>query len=107
MPSAPRSSPADEAPQLALALGLDLERDIIRDMKLVAKKSGTVVLSKPADRRKKNMVDDDAESFPHLIDALHTAMMIYEEEGSKPARCLSTARAAHRQPNQSPRPGHD
>lgn len=75
--------PADEARKLALALGLDLERDIIRDKKLVAKKSGTVVLSKPADRRKKNMVDDDAESFPHLIDALHTAMMIYEEEGSK------------------------
>ncbi len=75
--------PADEARKLALALGLDLERDIIRDKKLVSKKSGTVVLSKPADRRKKNMVDDDAESFPHLIDALHTAMMIYEEEGSK------------------------
>jgi putative DNA methylase len=75
--------PADEARKLALALGLDLERDIIRDKKLVAKKSGTVVLSKPADRRKRNMVDDDAESFPHLIDALHTAMMIYDEEGSK------------------------
>lgn len=75
--------PADEARKLALALGLDLERDIIRDKKLVAKKSGTVVLSKPADRRKKNMVDNDAESFPHLIDALHTAMMIYDEEGSK------------------------
>jgi len=75
--------PADEARKLALALGLDLERDIVRDKKLVAKKSGTVVLSKPADRRKKNMVDDDAESFPHLIDALHTAMMIYGEEGSK------------------------
>ncbi len=75
--------PADEARKLALALGLDLERDIIRDKKLVAKKSGTVVLSKPADRRKKNMVDEDAESFPHLIDALHTAMMIYDEEGSK------------------------
>jgi putative DNA methylase len=75
--------PADEARKLALALGLDLERDIIRDKKLVAKKSGTVVLSKPSDRRKKNMVDDEAESFPHLIDALHTAMMIYEEEGSK------------------------
>jgi len=29
------------------------------------------------------MVDDDAESFPHLIDALHTAMMVYDEEGSK------------------------
>jgi putative DNA methylase len=29
------------------------------------------------------MVDDDATSFPHLIDALHTAMMIYDEEGSR------------------------
>jgi adenine-specific DNA methylase len=75
--------PSDEARKLALALGLDLERDIIRDKKLVAKKSATVVLSKPAERRKKNMVDDDAESFPNLIDALHTAMMIYDEEGSK------------------------
>jgi putative DNA methylase len=75
--------PADEARKLALALGLDLERDVIREKKLVAKKSGTVVLCKPADRRKKNMVDPDTESFPHLIDALHTAMMIYDEEGSK------------------------
>jgi putative DNA methylase len=75
--------PADEARKLALALGLDLERDIIRDKKLVSEKSGTVVMSKPADRRKKNMVDDDAESFPHLIDALHTAMMVYDAEGSK------------------------
>jgi putative DNA methylase len=75
--------PADEARKLALALGLDLERDIIRDKKLLAKKSGTVVLYKPAERRKKNMVDDDAGSFPHLIDALHTAMMVFQEEGSK------------------------
>jgi putative DNA methylase len=29
------------------------------------------------------MVDPDADSFPHLIDALHTAMMLYDEEGSK------------------------
>jgi putative DNA methylase len=75
--------PADEARKLALALGLDLEQNVIRDKNLVAKKSGTVVLSKPTDRRKKNLVDADAESFPHLIDALHTAMMIYDEEGSK------------------------
>lgn len=75
--------PADEARKLALALGLDLERDVIREKKLVAKKSKTVVICKPVDRRKKHMVDGDAASFPHLIDALHTAMMIYEEEGSK------------------------
>src|SRR5207302_9759229 len=75
--------PADEARKLALALCLDLERDVIRDKKLISKKSATVVLCKPADRRKKNMVDPDAESFPFLIDALHTAMMIHDEEGSK------------------------
>ncbi len=75
--------PADEARKLALALGLDLEKNVIKDKKLVSKKSGTVVLCKPADRRKKNMVDEDADAFPHLIDALHTAMMIYDEEGSK------------------------
>ena len=75
--------PADEARKLALALGMDLERDVIRDKKLVTKKSATVVLCTPAERRKKNMVDHDAESFPHLIDALHTAMMVYDEEGSK------------------------
>lgn len=75
--------PADEARKLALALGLDLEKDVIREKKLVSKKSGTVVICQPADRRKKNMVDPEADSFPHLIDALHTAMLIYDEEGSK------------------------
>jgi hypothetical protein len=29
------------------------------------------------------MVDPEADAFPHLIDALHTAMLIYDEEGSK------------------------
>jgi hypothetical protein len=46
-------------------------------------KSASVVLNLPASRRKKGMVDEDADSFPHLIDAMHTAMMIYDEEGSK------------------------
>jgi len=75
--------PADEARKLALALGLDLERDIVRDKRLVSKKSASVVLNLPQDRRKRDMVDPDAESFPHLIDAVHTAMMVYDEEGSK------------------------
>ena len=75
--------PADEARKLAIALGIDLEKEIVREKKLVQKKSGTVVINAPAARRKKGMVDADAERFPHLIDALHTAMMIYDEEGSK------------------------
>jgi len=77
--------PADEARKLALALGLDLERDIVRDKRLVAKKSASVVLNLPGQRRKRGMVDPEAEAFTHahLIDAVHTAMMVYEEEGSK------------------------
>jgi hypothetical protein len=75
--------PADEARKLALALGLDMEKDLVRDKRLVAKKSASVVLNLPAGRRKRGMVDEDAETFPHLIDALHTAMMIHDEEGSK------------------------
>jgi adenine-specific DNA methylase len=75
--------PADEARRLALALGLDIEEDLVRDKRLVTKKAASVVLNLPADRRKKGMVDEDAETFPSLIDALHTAMMIHDEEGSK------------------------
>jgi putative DNA methylase len=75
--------PADEARKLALALGRDLEADIVRDKRLVTKKGANVTLNLPKDRRKKDMVDPEAESFPHLIDALHTTMLIYTEEGSK------------------------
>ncbi|MCY2987060.1 MAG: DUF1156 domain-containing protein [Planctomycetota bacterium] len=75
--------PADEARKLALALGLDMEQHLVRDKRLVTKKSSSVAINLPAARRKKGMVDEDADAFPHLIDALHTAMMIYDEEGSK------------------------
>jgi adenine-specific DNA methylase len=75
--------PADEARKLAIALGRDLEADVVRDKRLVTKKGSKVSLNLPKDRRKKGMVDPEAETFPHLIDALHTAMLMYEEEGSK------------------------
>jgi hypothetical protein len=75
--------PADEARKLALALGLDLEANLVRDKRLVTKKGKNVSIALPPARRKKGMVDPEAESFTHLIDALHTAMMVYEEDGSK------------------------
>ncbi len=75
--------PADEARKLALALGLDLESNLVRDKRLVTKKGKSVTITLPIARRKKGMVDPEAESFLHLIDALHTAMMVYEEDGSK------------------------
>ncbi len=75
--------PADEARKLALALGLDLEAHLIRDKRLVTKKGKNVTIALPTTRRKKGVVDPESESFTHLIDALHTAMLVYEEDGSK------------------------
>lgn len=75
--------PGDEARKLAIALGLDLERDVIATKRLLSKKSSTVVLQQPKGRRKKGMVDEDKTSFDCWIDAVHTAMMLYEEDGAK------------------------
>ena len=49
----------------------------------MAKKQSTVVHNLPTARRKKGMVDPDADGFAHIIDAVHTAMMIYDEDGAK------------------------
>ena len=75
--------PGDEARKLAIALGLDLEKDVIATKRLLSKKASTVVLRQPKDRRKKGMVDEDRTSFDCWIDAVHTAMMLYDEDGSK------------------------
>ncbi|MBX6770935.1 MAG: DUF1156 domain-containing protein [Chloroflexi bacterium] len=75
--------PADEARKLAIALGLDLEQDIVRRMRLVAKKQSTVVLQTPRARRRKDLVDPDAVHFSSVIDAAHTAMLVYEEDGAR------------------------
>ncbi|MBU2498630.1 MAG: DUF1156 domain-containing protein [Proteobacteria bacterium] len=75
--------PADEARKLALALGLDIEEDLVRNKKVITKKQNFVALQVPKNRRRKGMVDPEAASFPSLIDAIHTAMLVYEEDGSK------------------------
>lgn len=73
--------PADEARKLALALGLDLEGQVISEKRLVSKKGSTVVLQQPKMRRRKNHVDPDKDTFECWIDAAHTAMLLYEEDG--------------------------
>jgi putative DNA methylase len=75
--------PADEARKLALALDLDIEKDVVGAKRLVAKKGSTVVLQQPRARRKKGMVDADRKSFDCWVDAAHTAMLLYQEDGAK------------------------
>ncbi len=73
--------PADEARKLALALGLDLDGDIIA-RRVVSKRYSDVVLQQPKERRVRGGVDPDATTFDAWFDALHTAMLIYAEDGA-------------------------
>ena len=74
--------PADEARKLALALGLDLERDLVTRRRLLRKKGATVELLSPSHRRGPHRVDPDSDAFEIWIDAAHTAMLLYRDEGA-------------------------
>jgi len=78
--------PADEARKLALSLGLDLEETLVRSKQLLTKKQNFVAFTAPQDRRRRGMVDPEAASFSDLIDAVHTAMLVYQEDGSGAAQ---------------------
>jgi adenine-specific DNA methylase len=77
--------PYDEARKLAIALGLEMDSYVMTTKRIAAKKGQYVVMQQPAQRRKKGMVDPDLLTFSHWIDALHTAMLVYDEDG--PGAC--------------------
>ena len=74
--------PYDEARKLAIALGVDLDHDLMSIKRLAKKKGEYILIQTPVERRKTGMVDDEITSFTHWIDAAHTAMMIYTEDGA-------------------------
>jgi putative DNA methylase len=74
--------PYDEARKLAIALGVDLDRTIMGTKRIATKKGQYIVVQQPAKRRKRGMVDDEVATFEHWIDAAHTVMMIYQEDGA-------------------------
>jgi adenine-specific DNA methylase len=80
--------PGDEARKLALSLGMDMEKEIVAEKRLVAKKASTVVIQEPKARLKKGMVDPDLSAFPCVVDAVHTAMVIFQEEGAMPCEAF-------------------
>ena len=75
--------PADEARKLALALGLDLDSDIIRGKRIVTRKQNFVAIQPPGARRRRGSVDPEQTEFDCLLDAVHTAMLAYQEDGAK------------------------
>ena len=88
--------PGDEARKLALALGLDLERDLVARNRILRKKGASVVLLAPSVRRGRGRVDPDSEAFNHWIDAAHTAMTLYADEGANAAEAFLRRAGFHR-----------
>jgi adenine-specific DNA methylase len=78
--------PADEARKLALALGLDMDREVVGTKNLAKKKTDSIIIQQPKARRKKGMVDPAVTQFDCLIDAAHTAMLLYAEDGASACR---------------------
>ncbi len=73
--------PADEARKLALALGLDVESDLV-SARVIGKKYSDVVLLTPKRRRARGRADPEAETFDTWLDAAHTALLVYIEDGA-------------------------
>jgi len=74
--------PADEARKLALGLGLDVEHDLVTQ-RVVSKKGSDVILLPPKQRRGRGKADPDAVHFNTWLDAVHTAMLVYAEDGAR------------------------
>jgi putative DNA methylase len=80
-----REFPFDEARKLALSAGLEVADLLGRD-RLLARKGDTVRFLEPRERLGDNHVNPKRASFPRLVDGLHTAMWLYQEEGEPACR---------------------
>lgn len=74
--------PADEARKLSIALGLDIERDLVSVKRVITKKQQFVVFQLPTARRKRGMIDPELDYFDCWLDAVHTTMLVYQEDGA-------------------------
>lgn len=74
--------PYDEARKLAIALGVDLDGDLRGKKNLVTRKSSAVVMQTPKQRRKRGVVDPELAVFDSMVDAVHTALLVLEEDGT-------------------------
>ena len=75
----------DEARKMAMAHGTDAD-EIRKRHRLLSRKGGSVALLDPSQREGRDHVNPDAVTFPRLIDALHTAMWVYDLEGDQACR---------------------
>ena len=75
----------DEARKMAMAHGTDAD-ELRNRHKLLSRNGGTVTLLQPRQREGKDHVNPDAVTFPRMVDALHTAIWLYDMEGDQRCR---------------------
>ena len=75
----------DEARKMAMAQGAEADELRARH-RLLTHKQGTATLLQPRQRQGRDHVNPDATTFTRAIDALHTAMWLYEMEGDRRCR---------------------
>ncbi|MCY4653295.1 MAG: DUF1156 domain-containing protein [Dehalococcoidia bacterium] len=75
----------DEARMMAMAHGTDAD-ELRKRHKLLSRKKGSVVFLQPGQREGRDHVNPDAVTFPRMVDALHTAMWLYDMEGDQRCR---------------------
>ena len=75
----------DEARKMAMAHGADAD-ELRNRHKLLSRKGDSVTLLRPGQREGRDHVNPDAVTFARMIDALHTAMWLYDLEGERSCR---------------------
>ena len=75
----------DEARKMAMAHGTDAD-ELRNRHRLLSRKGSSVTLLQPEQREGRDHVNPEGVNFPRLVDALHTAMWLYEIEGSQRCR---------------------
>ena len=74
----------DEARKMAMAQGAEADELRARH-RLLTHKQGTATLLQPGQRQGRDHVNPDTTTFTRAVDALHTAMWLYDMEGDR--RC--------------------
>ena len=75
----------DEARKMAMAHGADAD-ELRNRHKLLSRKGDSVALLQPSQREGSGHVNPDAVTFTRAVDALHTAMWLYDLEGDRSCR---------------------
>ena len=75
----------DEARKMAMAHGADAD-ELRNRHKLLMRKGDSVTLLQPSQREGSGHVNPDAVTFTRAVDALHTAMWLYDLEGERSCR---------------------